>query len=283
MRSQKLLACKRTIPEGQFRDVTLTLKEFALHHKEFGFDLASVPEDLREKALKRFQVICPFIEDAIPLPQVSKSSKVPLRTLRRWIKLFRELGFAGLIPQQRKSYENAVPAEMKHLIEGLTLQSAKRTLTSVKREVDAVCVEMNWPIISYHSMRRIVQHLDQGLITLAHNGTKEYSEKFDLVFRREAKRPNQIWQADHTLLDCWILDDDSNPVRPWLSVILDDFSRLVCAYYLSFDAPDAMKTALMLREGIWRKSDHRWHVQGIPERFYSDSVPCNRICVMCPS
>lgn len=234
------------------------------------FDLASVPEDLREKALKRFQMIRPFIEDAMPLPQVSQSSKIPLRTLRRWIKLFREMGFAGLIPQQRKSYESSVPAEMKHLIEGLALQSSKRTVTSIKREVDLVCQELGWPIISYHSMRRIVLGLNKGLVTLAHDGSKEYGEKFDLVFRREANRPNQIWQADHTLLDCWILDEDNKAARPWLSIILDDFSRSICAYFLSFGAPDTMRTALMLRQGIWRKSDHRWRVQGIPERFYTD-------------
>ena len=28
---------------------------------------------------------------------------------------------------------------------------------------------------------------------------------FDLVHRREAAKPNQIWQADHTLLDLWVI------------------------------------------------------------------------------
>ncbi len=36
---------------------------------------------------------------------------------------------------------------------------------------------------------------------LAHQGSKAYSESFELIHRREADRPNTIWQADHTPLD----------------------------------------------------------------------------------
>jgi hypothetical protein len=35
------------------------------------------------------------------------------------------------------------------------------------------------------------------MVTLTHDGTKRYKERFDLVHRREAIRPNEIWQADH--------------------------------------------------------------------------------------
>ena len=47
--------------------------------------------------------------------------------------------------------------------------------------------------------------------------------------------------------------------------------RAVPAYYLGFDAPDALRTALMLRQGIWRKEDPGWHICGIPDVFYTDN------------
>ena len=57
---------------------------------------------------------------------------------------------------------------------------------------------------------------------LAHAGSKAYRETFDLLYRREASQPNTIWQADHTPLDIWILDERGRPARPWLTVVIDD-------------------------------------------------------------
>ena len=160
---------------------------------------------------------------------------------------------------------------MRLLIEALALQSPDRTIASIKREVDDIAVQNNWPIVGYDVFRRIVLKLDKALVSLAHDGPKVYSEKFDLIRRREARHPNQIWQADHTQLDMWLLNDDGQPVRPWLGVILDDYSRAVTGYNVSFDAPQALRTALMLRQAIWRKPDGSWQMCGIPERFYTDN------------
>ena len=42
---------------------------------------------------------------------------------------------------------------------------------------------------------------------------------------------------------------------PWLTVIVDDYSRAIAGYAVGLDAPSAMQTALALRQAIWRKSD----------------------------
>jgi putative transposase len=68
------------------------------------------------------------------------------------------------------------------------------------------------------------------LITLAHEGAKAYKQAFDLLYTQESKRPNTIWQADHTLLDIWIFDEQEKPLRPWLTVIIDDNSRAIAGY-----------------------------------------------------
>ena len=85
-----------------------------------------------------------------------------------------------------------------------------------------------------------------------------------------SEKPNAIWQADHTLLDIWIKDEKEQPIRPWLTVIMDDYSRAIAGYYISFDAPSALQTALALRQGVWRKNNPAWHICGIPEILYTD-------------
>jgi putative transposase len=85
--------------------------------------------------------------------------------------------------------------------------------------------------------------------------------------RREAEGPNDIWQADPTLVDLWVQQDDGHPVRPWLTVIMDDYSRAIAGFGVSFHAPSAMQTALVLRQAIWRKLLPPWHICGMPLTF----------------
>jgi putative transposase len=131
-------------------------------------------------------------------------------------------------------------------------------VAAVHRQVVAIAQQQGWPPPSYARVYDIVRTLDPALLTLAHEGATAYKEAFDLLYRREATQPNDIWQADHTQLDLWVRGDRGQPVRPWLSVILDDYSRAVAGYGLYLPAPTALQTALILRQAIWRKRPSPW-------------------------
>ena len=233
-------------------------------------DLTFYTDAQRAQALRSFESIKPFLEDGIPLTKLSVHSKMALRTLRRRVKNYREHGLSGLIRYKRSKSISSSRA-LKPLVEGLLLRLPDRSISSIWREVLRIAGEQGWESPSYSTVYRIVQNLDPRLISIAHDGTRAYRDKYELIHRRECKRPNQIWQADHTMLDCWVLDGSDTPRRPWLTVIIDDFSRAVCGYYLSFDAPCSYRTALTLRQAIWRKADARWLVSGIPDVFYTDN------------
>jgi putative transposase len=143
-------------------------------------------------------------------------------------------------------------------------------VATIHRRISTVAREHGWPVPSYATVAAIVRRLAPALLTLAHEGTKRYQEQFDLIYRREADGPNAIWQADHTQLDLWVRDERDRPVKPWLTVILDDYSRAVAGYRVSLAAPSALQTALVLRDAILLKPDPHWHVCGIPETFYTD-------------
>ncbi len=97
-----------------------------------------------------------------------------------------------------------------------------------------------------------------------------YRDDFELVLRRESVHPNDIWQADHTQLDVMVLNQAGQPLRPWLTAILDDHSRAIAGYTVFTGDPSALQTALALRQAIWRKSDPAWPVCGVPAVLYSD-------------
>jgi putative transposase len=129
------------------------------------------------------------------------------------------------------------------------------------------------PVPSYWMVCDLVRELPASLVTLAHRGVKTYSETFDLVHRREASKPNAIWQPDHAQLDILLLKEDGTTVRPWLTIVNDDYSRAIAGYFLGFDPPSSIRTCLALRQGIWRKDHPHWHICGIPEILYTDNGP----------
>jgi putative transposase len=160
---------------------------------------------------------------------------------------------------------------MRQVVEGLALRKPPLPITALYRQVARVAQEQGEPKPSYAVVYDVVRGLPADLVTLAHEGGKAYGDAFELVCRREADRPNAIWQADHTPLDIELVRDDGTTARPWLTAVIDDFSRAVAGYFLSFEVPTAMQTALALRQAIWRKGDARWHVCGIPEVLYTDN------------
>jgi len=156
------------------------------------------------------------------------------------------------------------------LIEGMALQTPPRSMASIHRQVVEIAGKQGWTPPSYDRVRQIIKNLDPALVTLAHQGAAAYREEFDLLFRREATHANAMWQADHTPLDVWLLDEAGKPAKPYLTAIEDDYSRLIVGYRLSFQVATALTTALTLRQAIWRKEDPRWSACGIPTVFYTD-------------
>jgi putative transposase len=213
----------------------------------------------------------PHLEDGVPLTRLAQQHGLALRTVKYWLQHYRQHGLAGLAraPRPERGHRHLVP-NLQSCIEGLALRQPRPTAAAIYRRVRQVALEHNWAPPSYSTVYDVLRRLDPALVTLAHEGRKAYKERFDLLYRREAARPNELWQADHTPLDLWILDDHGHPARPWLTVILDDYSRAVASYRVSLQAPSALQTALTLRDAVWRKADPRWHVCGIPETFYTD-------------
>lgn len=107
-----------------------------------------------------------------------------------------------------------------------------------------------------------MREISPGLLTLAHMGSQAYRQKYELIFRRECQTSNEIWQADYTQLDLYLLDSKGKERKPWLTIVIDVFSSAIYGYFLSFDAP-SLHTALCLRQSIWRKENPQWPVCGI--------------------
>ena len=234
--------------------------------------LSALTEQERAQAMARFGVLQPFLEDDVELRQLAQQHQLALRTLRRWVQRYTTEGLAGLVRQRRtdRGGHRRLPAELHQCIEGLALQTPPLSVAVIHRKVCELAHQHEITPPSYSLVYAVVRQLPSALMTLAHQGSKAYHQRFDLLHRREAEAPNVIWQADHCFLDILVLRDGQAPAKPWLTVILDDYSRALAGYFLTFDAPSALHTSLALRQAIWRKDEPRWHICGIPQVLYTD-------------
>ena len=235
--------------------------------------LAGLSAEARKLALERFHLLQPHLEQHQPLRTVALAAGIPYRTAHRWLTQYRLHGLAALARKRRGDHgeRRSVSSKIKEAIEGLALQKPPLPITAVHRQARRLAQDLGETPPSYPVVYDIVCRLPVDLVTLAHEGSKAYTEAFDLVHRREAAGPNAIWQADHTPLDILLVRSNGEIAKPWLTIVIDDYSRAIAGYFLSFEAPSSLHTSLALRQAIWRKEDPRWMICGIPGVLYTDN------------
>ncbi|MCM2505618.1 Mu transposase C-terminal domain-containing protein [Aureimonas altamirensis] len=222
-------------------------------------------------AIERYRILEPHLADGVPLADLARAGTVSDRTLQRWLGRYRAEGLAGLASLPRGDRGRLhLPDHLVRLARDRAIKRPRPPVAAIHRKMQELAVAEGHRAPSYSSVARIVRTIPVSQITVA-SDPAAYRDEHELVHRREASAANEMWQADHTILDILVLDDAVSPVRPWLTVVLDDHSRAIAGYFISLDAPSALNTALALRQAIWRKLNPEWIVSGIPEQLYVDN------------
>lgn len=206
--------------------------------------------------------------DGVPWTHLARDSGVSARTLQRWEKQ----SASGSLERKPRGDKGAprTHSELVQIIKALCLRTPAPSYAYIHRRVSDIAHDRGLRAPGYTTIRSVARNLDPGLLALATGGESEYRDKFELVYRRTSHAPNEQWQMDHTLLDVMILDERQRPIRPWLSIVLDDYSRAVAGYSLSAKAPSAQQSALALHQAISRKHNPLWVICGLPDVLYTD-------------
>lgn len=185
---------------------------------------------LDEEALSKWRIIRPHIMNGVQIAAISRIERIPVRTLWRWVEMYKAGGFRGLQRKTRVDRGNRkIPTELEKLIEGYCLQKPALSVAAIHRQLAGICSQQRWAHPGYSVVYDVSRNIDPALLTLAQQGAKIYKEEFDLVYRRESTRSNQIWQADHSQLDCYVLDERGKSRKPWSAI--DSFS---CYFSIAF-------------------------------------------------
>jgi putative transposase len=222
-------------------------------------------------AVERYRQIEPHLVDEIPIAVIARDNGLSERTLQRWLARYRIKGLDGLdrLPRSDRG-RSACPDHLAELVRKIASKRPRPPVAAIHRKVQHLAASSGQPMPSYSTIARIVRAIPAAHIA-AVSDPASYRDVHEFVYRREASASNEMWQADHTVLDILVLDAAGKPVRPWLTVIVDDHSRAIAGYFLTLQAPSALNTALALRHAIWRKANPAWVISGIPEQLYVDN------------
>ena len=96
--------------------------------------LSTLSAAARQQAMARFQIIQPFLERGVPLPELARHHGVALRTARRWVQRYRTGGLVALSRTRRagRGSPRRVPPDLTQRIEALALQTPPLSVAAIR-------------------------------------------------------------------------------------------------------------------------------------------------------
>lgn len=130
---------------------------------------------------------------------------------------------------------------------------------------------------------RRIAALEQDLVDQARLGKRAAEGKYRPVTGSvKVKRILERIEVDHTPLDLIVIDEDTAlPLgRPWLTVAIDRYSRMIMGFYVCFHEPSSFSILQCLKRAVLPKEawllkypdiKEQWPCHGIPELIASDN------------
>ena len=215
-----------------------------------------------EKANHRFSIVQAY------LARVGKINQdVKERTLRDWVKKFRtaeakyDCGYVGLLPRtkargNRRAKAPLVESELldKYMTEYYETPRLAPAI-SVYRAYRAACSQQNLLPLSKSTFYQRLKKTRSYSQTKKRQGVKAAYPLQPWIWElakstpRHGDRPLAIAHIDHTQLDIELRSQATGRVlgRPWLTMLMDAYSRRILAVYLTFDPPSYRSCMMALR------------------------------------
>lgn len=257
-------------------------------------ELIQIPDKEWEEANYRLEIIKPLLAKHDRTRQEvadrAESFNLHVNTLYEWIKRYESTGLATeLIPRTRsdKGITKLAPeieSIIKAVVESEYLTKQKKSQQKICNEVRGRCINAGITPPHNNTIRNRINLLSGEQVTAKRQGRKKADEIFSPI---KGSFPGADWplavvQIDHTPLDIILVDDiHRHPVgRPWITLAIDVFSRMVVGFYVSFDPPGALSTGLCLANTIlpkdsWlAKHDIKgdWPCWGLPAKLHIDNA-----------
>jgi hypothetical protein len=221
------------------------------------------------------------LKDGLPITSksrlivfVAETHGVTSRTIKGWLKRFREGGFEALADKPRSdkgssrwALQNAGTMKLAEIAAFATLNedlSIQLAWEIIERRAQM----FGLPVPGYQTVRRIVARLNPAAVTLSKEGRRTYDEIFAPYIQRgyEDMAAGEILVSDHAIHDVFVQDNifnkDRLPIRLRFTGLLDMRSRRFTAYAWSQEGSSRSITTVLY---------HHFLLFGKPRCFYCDN------------
>jgi putative transposase len=257
-------------------------------------ELAQISDAAWQVAQQRFSVIRPLLSTPrctiADVEARAHTANVNIVTVYRWLQRYQRNGqVTALLPSERSGGRGQsrlhpeVEAIIQATIEDVYLSKQKPSAQQACVEVLRRCRNAGLAPPHPNTVRYRIRQLSPHKRLSRREGTKAAREKYAPL---QGAFPGADWplavvQIDHTPVDLVLVDDvHRRPVgRPWITLAIDVYSRMVAGFYVSFDPPGAMAVGLCLAHAILPKetwlTKHEvttsWPVWGVMQVVHADN------------
>lgn len=247
------------------------------------------------EARLRLDLIGPLLDGArcprAVIVERAKAADLDASTLYRWARAYRASGLlSSLLPYKpsggrgKSRLDDAVESIVKETIAEHFLTRQQRTVRSTSLEVARRCREAQLPAPDANTVRLRIAAIPSRDCLARRSHRKDALDRFAPrpgVFDT-AQRPLDLVQIDHTKLDIIVVDEEQRlPIgRPWITLAIDVYSRMVAGFYISLDPPGAIATGLCIAHAVLPKEAWlakrgvagQWPCRGFPARIHLDNA-----------
>lgn len=254
------------------------------------------PAELSSRAQRKLDAIVRLLEPCASrqeygqrLREEAEKLGISVRTLRRYKWQWHEKGLIGLADDARSDKgKSRMAPELQELATKLFKNRNRNGLRLNRKDIykrvrqHAIDQNLNPPGQStvYDFLKPLyeAEELKKSIRSPGWQGEKLIPSTKD-GDNLNVEESNQVWQIDHTPADILVVDEDGNMLGcPWLTTVVDSYSRCIVGFHIGFDAPSSKVVALALRHAILPKRypesyglKEVWGTFGIPRHIYTDN------------
>lgn len=236
------------------------------HERIRRMDLAGITQEQFSEAQRKYEIIKPLVDhercNSALIKEAADAADVSTATIYRWLKEFRTSRV--MTSMMRRSRSDAGKSRIGEVAEAIVTQIiAEYWLTTQKRSYAKVYHELKMRCRSAKVRTPSLPTLIDRIVRIEPKETakrrhgRAAGDKLKLNEGTvEALRPNSVIQIDHTLVDIELVDSEDRVAigRPWITVAIDVYSRMIVGWYISFDPPGMLATGICIANAILPKA-----------------------------
>lgn len=257
-------------------------------------DIHQIPDSAWQVAERRYEIIHPLLEmSSKTFKDVEARAKefgLHAMTLYKWMRVYEAQGRVTALQTNPRSdkgssklskdVENIISAA----IESDYLTQSPKSISRICAEIRQKCLNENLAAPHCNTVRKRIEQISEEVRISKRNGKKAAAQLFSPIRGHfpGADYPLSVVEIDHTKMDIILVDDIyRRPIgRPWITLAIDVFSRMVAGFYVSFDPPGALATGLCIAHAILAKDKwlikhnvaSEWPLWGLPKTIHLDNA-----------